>query len=361
MWRSGIETSAMALPASARSAPSTSVKVERAAGQRLRLERDARVGARALDGGGELAIEAEPSGDRRAATGHLHAGRALHSAGHVRGVGHVHDDRDRRVDAMCGRTRAVAERLLDRACARDHRNRAAAALRDPAGCLEHDPGSGAIVERLAGELAVRELARLADEHGRVADVDERPCVIRVLRADVDPQRLDARSGRPVLRGEVDRKLPDNAGNQPPICCAQLDVLADEHLGVPAPERPDAQLAAVGRLAFLDVRDDQADLVDVAEQQHRRALCGPHGREARAEHVVIDAGEALGLRAPDLGRRTFVARRAVRAQELVQEAETFGGEVRHGRHTVSRASARAPQTPVRCMRAGNRCARGWNPR
>ena len=135
---------------------------------------------------------------------------------------------------MRGSAGAVAERLLDGAGAGDDRDGAAAALRDPAGRLEHDPGTRAIVERLARELAVRQLARLADEHGRVAHVDERARVVRVLRADVDPQRLHARARRAVLRREVDRQLADDAGDQASVGGAQLDVLADEHLGSQPP-------------------------------------------------------------------------------------------------------------------------------
>ena len=161
-------------------------------------------------------------------------------------------------------------------------------------------------------------------------LDARARVIGARGADVDPEALQARAGRAVLRGEMDRSLPTTPGTMLPSTRAQLDVLADQHLRIPAAQRTHAQLPAGGLVALLDVRHDQADLVDVPEQQHGRAGFRADGSEARAEHVVVDACEALGVRAPDLRRGSLVPGWAVGAQQVAQEAETFGGKVRHGR-------------------------------
>ena len=78
-----------------------------------------------------------------------------------------------------------------------------------------------------------------------------------------------------------------------------------------------------------MRDDQADLVDVPEQQHGRPVGRADRGEARTEHVVVDARERLGLAAPDLGRGPFMRGWPVGAEQVVEEADAVGSEVGHG--------------------------------
>src|SRR4029079_6218483 len=78
-------------------------------------------------------------------------------------------------------------------------------------------------------------------------------------------------------------------------------------------------------ALLDVRDRDADLVDVAdERQRRRAVPRAHAGERRADRVRGHLGEFGRRLAPDARGLLLVTRRARSVQECEQEV---GG--RHG--------------------------------
>jgi hypothetical protein len=126
--------------------------------------------------------------------------------------------------------------------------------------------------------------------------------------------------------QMDRLLADHAFDGT-VARIDHDALADEHLRVPAADLPEPQKAVV-----VDVRDDQADLVDVThhEQAPCRAACAfsPRDeRQRRTDRIDVDLREAGGRRAPHADGRGLVARRAPRLQQLAQDrrdgARAFG--------------------------------------
>ena len=111
----------------------------------------------------------------------------------------------------------------------------------------------------------------------------------------------------LLLEEVDRLAPDDAGHDA-VARRDRDALADELLGVPAAHADDVQVALV-----VDVRDDQADLVDVADDRDGRAvgLLAGDAREHAAHHVGRDVVTEPSRRlAPGRGGGGFVAGGAV---------------------------------------------------
>src|SRR5687767_15625752 len=72
-------------------------------------------------------------------------------------------------------------------------------------------------------------------------------------------------------------------------------LPDQHLGIPAADRLDVGVALV-----VDVRDDHADLVDVAGQHDRRFALSVHFSDAIAGDIAANFCELARLVAPDLG-------------------------------------------------------------
>ena len=130
------------------------------------------------------------------------------------------------------------------------------------------------------------------------------------------------------------------------------------------ERANPQQSVVVGVLLLDVGDDQADLVQVPEQQHRRAGFGAHPGVGVAEDVTADARERRRVGTPDGGRRLLVARGAVGAQEVVQKRP---GRRQHGRDATitlawirirssSRASGRSRPSERRSRRRGTRSRR-----
>ena len=112
------------------------------------------------------------------------------------------------------------------------------------------------------------------------------------------------------------------------------MLADQHLRVPAAERPDAQEPVVVGVLALDVGDDQPDLVQVPEQQDGRPGLGPDAGERVAEDVAGDAREGARVPAPHGRRRLLVTGGCRGPQQLVEE-RARGGQ--HGRDaTISPA-------------------------
>ncbi len=93
-------------------------------------------------------------------------------------------------------------------------------------------------------------------------------VVAVLGADVDVQVLElGRLLALLVLEQVDRLLADHAGDRA-LARGDLDPLADEDHRVPAADAAEPQEAVV-----VDVVDDQADLVDVADHRDERAVAG----------------------------------------------------------------------------------------
>ena len=85
---------------------------------------------------------------------------------------------------------------------------------------------------------------------------------------------------------MDRLLADDARDRA-VLRADRDALADEDLRVPAADADEAQEARV-----LDVGDDEADLVDVADDRQRRAAAGAgHARHTEPMTSVVTSAKA----------------------------------------------------------------------
>ena len=111
------------------------------------------------------------------------------------------------------------------------------------------------------EPAVGKRERLGGEHRRVADADERLGLLPAGGADVDVHVLDLGGLLAVvLLEQVDRLLADHAADLA-LVAADDDPLADQVLRVPAADRPEPEEALV-----VDVADEEADLVDVADDR-----------------------------------------------------------------------------------------------
>ena len=241
------------------------------------------------------------------------------------------------------------------------RSEPASAARRAASSTTHAP------VRLSSALeAIRPLASSAGgavDHQRVADLDHRGRVLGVARADVDPEvlHLEARP-RSVSLIRCRGPLPITRGRSPvrvrSVTCCPTSTCGS-HV-------PSARPAAVrrSRRLLLDVGDDQTDLVEVPEQQHRRAGLGANPGVGAAEDVTADARERRRIGTPDGRRRLLVARRAVGAQEVVQKRP---GRRQHGRDATitlawirirssSRASGRSRPSERRSRRRGTRCRR-----
>ena len=110
-----------------------------------------------------------------------------------RRVGRVRDvdgDREPGPQAVRHRPRAVEPGLLLHGGDGDHVAGRAAGLGDEPRGLERDVAAEAIVHRARGDAAVRQLDRIAVDHGHVADPHERARLVAVLGADVDVQLLE---------------------------------------------------------------------------------------------------------------------------------------------------------------------------
>ena len=202
----------------------------------------------------------------------------------------------------------------------------------------------AVVHRTGDEAVVDELQRLAHQHGDVTDAHQGARLLAVLGADVDVQLAQLGHLLAVLLAQqVDRFAPTTPGSGPPLR-DQLGALADEDLGVPAADAGEPQEALI-----VDVRDDQADLIDVADDREERGA-GRRARDAgnRRAHDVDRhiVGERAGGLREDGCRSRLVARRAGGREQL---AEHFGQ-----RH------ARQPMTLHLAVRRGRRRRRAATP-
>ena len=134
-------------------------------------------------------------------------------------------------------------------------------------------------------------------------------------------------------------LPTTPGTMP-VARGQLHALADEDHRVPAADAAEPEEAVV-----VDVVDDEADLVDVADDGEQRAAGRPlHARDAGADAVVGHLGERGGGVAEHGGGRLLVARRT-RSGEQVSE------DVWHG-HGSAHSSDTPDSPPSRPRHVGH---------
>ena len=218
-------------------------------------------------------------------------------------MGDVNDDRHLGIERERRRARAREGDLLLHDGDRDDVARGPAGLGDEPRGLLHDEGPEAVVHGARDDPVVGQLDRLAGDHGHVADAHEGARLVAVFRADVDVEVLDIGDLLSLLLLEqVDGLLADDA-RQVTVAGDDLDALADEDLPVPAADAREVQVALV-----VDVRDDEADLVDVSDERETRAVAdGGDARPRGAECVAADLGEAPRRLPPHAGRCALVAR------------------------------------------------------
>lgn len=180
---------------------------------------------------------------------------------------------------------------------------------DPARDLQRDVRPEAVVERARHQPAVEEGNRGRGQHGGIAEAHGRERVVAVVSPDVEMEVSHLDRLLLLAPPHVPFRL-DDALN-PASAREDLDALSDQHLGRPAAEATEEENAVV-----VDVRDDQADLVNVAEErEQRRFLTGRTNPRDRASHPVdLDVGELGRGLAPDRRRLGLEAGRAGRLQQ-----------------------------------------------
>ena len=109
--------------------------------------------------------------------------------------------------------------------------------------------------------SLRSSTRLAGDHRDVADAHELARLVAVLGADVDVQVAQLGDLLALLLAQQVDRLAARDARHDAVARRDLHALADEDLRVPAADAHEAQEAVV-----VDVRDDQADLVDVADDR-----------------------------------------------------------------------------------------------
>ena len=220
----------------------------------------------------------------------------------------------------------------------------AAGLGDEPRRLEGDEAAEPVVERARDEAAVRVLERLARDHGDVADADQRARLVAVLRADVDVQVAQLGHLLALLVAQqVDRLLAHHARHDA-AARGDLDALADEDHRVPAADAAEPEEAVV-----VDVADDQADLVDVADHGEQRAVRGALRRARRVEPTVscVTSANAARRLAENGGGGLLVAGRPGRGQQLAEDVGDAACE--RGR---ARRRARQPRPRASNWRSTN---------
>ena len=144
--------------------------------------------------------------------------------------------------------------------------RPSALLRQPSRRLERDVTADPVVERTRGDAVAGQRQRRAVPERCVPGTHELLELVAVLRANVEDEILVL--DRLALLAPP-AALLSHAGHhdtrQRPVSREHVDPLADHHGRVEA-----ADLADGGHAVVAEVRDDGADLVDVADDRERRA-------------------------------------------------------------------------------------------
>ncbi len=142
------------------------------------------------------------------------------------------------------------------------------------------------------------------------------------RTDVDPQVRDLRDFVCVLLlHQMDRLLADHPAHRA-ARTRDDHPLADEHLGIPAPDAGEVEVPVV-----VHVRDLEADLVDVPREHQPRCTVGVERGHGVAVHIGRHLiGKSLHLVAPHTSGRGFEARGPRRIEQPLQKVERVW---RHG--------------------------------
>src|SRR6266545_865472 len=227
------------------------------------------------------------------------------SAAHVRRVRDIDRDRDCRLEHEGGRTRAreVADLLLYDRQACDVAGRSAF-LGDAARDLERDVRTEPVVEGTRGDPVVAEVDRHAGDDGGVTDTDDRPRLLAVLRADVEIQIGDLERLAILTPLSLLLARADHSRNRP-LLRQHVETLPEQHVRVEPPELANRDQAVVAC-----VRDDEGDLVDVADDRDQRPFTGSGHPDPRgAEHVARDLAERRSFLPPHRRYRLLLPRGA----------------------------------------------------
>jgi len=152
------------------------------------------------------------------------------------------------------------------------------------------------------------------DHGGVSDADQFARLVGVAYADVDVHILELRNlVALVVLEQMDRLARDHADDLT-AARVQPDPLADQHARVPP-----AHLAEAEVTVLVDMRDVQADLVDVTDDCQTRTTRGPrHARIRRPDVVGPDLRELRAVLPPHARGRGFVAGRTGGGQQAGQK-------------------------------------------
>jgi hypothetical protein len=241
-------------------------------------------------------------------------------------VRHVDRKRDLRLGGEGARARAgeIADLLLH-GRDRDEVARRAALLCDAAGSLERDVATHAVVDRAGGEAAAVERERRTVPDRGIADPHEAFQLVAVLGADVEEEILvlDRLALLPAAAAKLLQPRDDHA-RQRSVLRQHVDALADERLRVEPADGADG-----GDPVVAEVRDDDSDLVDVADHCERRpAGRARHAHPRAAEDVGRDLADGRGGFPPDGSDGVFLAGGTRGRQQAFEQL----GE-RHGRRTL----------------------------
>ena len=209
---------------------------------------------------------------------------------------------------------AVEADLLLHCGDRDDVDLRVARLGDPAGRLERDVRAETVVERLREQPVVRQLDRRSRPTRPRRPTRTRLSassrlfapMSRCRSASSSRGRSRTCSGWIRLREIAPGTRPFRVSNSKRWPCSVSAAMPP--IGV-NDEQP----------VLLDVRDRDADLVDVADdRKRRRTLPGADARKRRAERVGGHLREPRGRFPPDPGRLLLVTRRAGSGQERSQK-------------------------------------------
>ena len=180
----------------------------------------------------------------------------------------------------------------------------------------------------------RQRERRAVPERRVPGTHELLELVAVLRADVEDEivELDRLALLAPAAALLLHARHHDAG-QRPVSREHVDPLADHHGRVEA-----AELADGGHAVVAEVRDDGADLVDVADDRERRAAGrARHAHPRAAEHVGRDLADRRGSLPPHGRDGALLPGRTGRRQQALEQLGK-----RHGRRDTTCASERAPR-------------------
>jgi hypothetical protein len=261
--------------------------------------------------------------------------------GDVGGARDVDRERDLRLEGEQRRARtAVIADLLLHGGHRGHVAGRASCLGDRPRRFQRDVGAEPVVQRPRCDPAAGQLDRLPGDHGDVTDLQEAERLLSGTRADVHVQVVELDSGR-FLAGlrALAPLAADHAGNGA-ASGEELEPLSQQDIRPRAADREKGN-----KPVLVDVRDQQPDLVDVAEQREQRpAARSWDPRDRRAQRVARHLGEPRRGLTPDGSGRRLVAGRAGRGE---QPAEKLGNG--HGPWSLCR---RLPFLPWGSVRGSN---------